>query len=165
MKVLKHVLVLSFMLFTIYTFAQPKQILKKYAYSRLVTGGAQMVDENGKEVNNKQLQYSIFLETPKSFKLNVQNIWINELSYSIQVIPVKNLPVVIYTSNETKKTLVPKTTNKVWQLMVTLDDVQPRPNAALLKDMKANEVVISIEGCNNRILIKKIKELPNLMAE
>lgn len=165
MKALKHLLIFTFTLCTIYTFAQPKQILKKYAYSRLVTGGAQMVDENGKEVNNKQVQYSIFLETTKSFKLNVQNIWINEFSYSVQVIPVKKLPVVIYTSDKTKKTLVPKTTNKVWQLIVTLDDAQPRPDAALLKDMQENEVVISIEGYAKRILIKKTKELPNLMAE
>lgn len=143
---------------------QPKQIINNYSYSRLITGGAPMIDENGKSVNNSRKEYIIFLEVSKKYQPLVQNVWIKGTEYNIQLEAIKKLPVVFHVSSSEKINLVPITKNDVWQILLTPKDSQVQPTKRIIEETKSNAVVINFKSCNKRLTIKSFKELPTLIA-
>jgi hypothetical protein len=164
MKFLHIIFCFGFLLMVQNLLAQPKQVIKNYAYSRLITGGAQMLDVNGNPVDKNRNEYIVFLEVSKKYKPLIQNIWINGIEYNAQLEYVKKLPVIFHVSSSEKINLVPITKNDIWQILLTPKNNQIQPTKRIADETKSNAVVINFKSCNKRLTIKSLKELPTLVA-
>lgn len=102
-----------------------RSITKGYAYSRETLGGAAptvKVDENGtasESVRRAAQQYYIYIEVPRPPDVTVKSVWIKGMKFDAGVTEVPSTPVVLSNLSVTMETdtLVPKTVNKVWQVV------------------------------------------------
>lgn len=150
-------------------------LLKTYAYSRTVLGGAPPADvvELGGNVikaeakNNKQ--YYIYLKTCYVSQVTVTSVWIQGTSYSAKAEKAKTPVILTNTSLSTKglkETLVSKTASNVWEIMLERDDTMLKPAPSMQQLIKSNAIVITgiLKGKSFSTFLKNIKELEPLAA-
>lgn len=164
MKSVSKILILLLTFYSSAALAQKSTTNQLIAYSRLITGGAQQVDEKGNAVENIRYQYQVFLCTVKKQMPTVKNLWIKGQPYKAQLIPVKSLPVTLNVEKK-KIVLVKKTSMYVWQLLLTPDSLDNAAKANTNKLLLQNEVVCSLDGSTKNLVLKKITTLPDMMTE
>lgn len=164
MKLFKTTLVLLFTFLISIAFSQTNHKHKLLGYSRLITGGAQQVDENGKAVDNNRYLYDIYLETSSKTKPIVTALWIKGQPFQVQIVAVKKLPIT-HLVEKRKIVLVKKSNQCVWQLLLTPDSSQNASKSNADKDLQLNEVVCKLKGNTKNVLLKKITELPTIITE
>lgn len=164
MKLIKTTLVLLFTFLISIGFSQTNHKYKLLGYSRLITGGAQQVDENGKAIDNNRYLYDIYLETSSKTKPIVTALLIKGQPFQVQIVAVKKLPVTLLVEKR-KIVLVKKSNQCVWQLLLTPDSSQNASKSNTDKDLQLNEVVCKLKGSTKSVLLKKITELPTIMTE
>ena len=151
--------------------AQTNACLKKtHAYSRSVLGGAAPIDPvevGGKVIksqaaNNKE--FFVYLQTCDVNTVSITSVWINGLRYSGRAEKTKSPVVLTNTSLSTKgisETLVDKTNQSVWEVVLTSNDSQSRPATSVQKKIDSNALVIRgiLNGKAFTASSKQIKEL------
>jgi hypothetical protein len=149
---MKYILLLSAFCFFIFGVkAQTRKDVKLYAYARPVTGGA--APKISSQENNLQVytspkakyNYLIYLEGPAKTRIYPAEIWLFGERKGVRVSFVKKTPVQIKTGDipEYSKTitLVPKTSNRVYQL--DLSPALPEKEMTAAKNKAAtNDVVV-----------------------
>lgn len=164
MRLISKILILLLSFYSKVALAQVGTTNQIIAYSRLITGGAQQVDDKGNAVENTRYQYNIFLCTAKKQTPVVKNIWIKGQPYKAQLIPVKSLPVTLNIEKK-KIVLVKKTSMYVWQLLLTPDSIDSAAKVNNNKLLQQNEVVCTLNGNNKSLVQKKITTLPDMITE
>lgn len=164
MKLTSRLLIAFLIFYSTATLAQKNITNQLIGYSRLITGGAQQVDESGNAIENIRYQYQIFLSTAKQQMPTVKNLWIKGQHYKAQLIPVKSLPVTINIEKK-KIVLVKKTSMYVWQFLLTPDSTKNSTKVNENKLLQQNEVVCTLYGSTKNIVLKKLTALPDMMTE
>lgn len=133
------------LLFSISTFAQVEGASKLYGYRQEVMPGTIRVDENGNQIR-PQPRYNYFIYLASSTKVVPTEIWIDGKAFKVGVNTVAETPVKYKnpTSTEKAKTLVPKTTRRVLQLLPMGELTETSTKG---KTMSAkNELVVIYKG-------------------
>ena len=149
---MKCILFLSaFCFFTCHLKAQTRKDVKLYAYARPVTGGVPpkiSTQENNLQVYSSpkaKYNYLIYLEGPAKTRIYPVEMWLFGERKGLRVSFVKKTPVEIKTGDIPQYaktiTLVPKTSNRVYQL--DLSPALPEKEMAAAKEKAAaNDVVV-----------------------
>ena len=156
-------------------FAQKPPVIKVYAYSQAILPGTRRVntvDESGKEIKEvaeRKISYSIYVEQKRSTVIKIISVWINGKSYTAKTDTVSQTPVETKTGDpaNTTVTLVPKSFNTI--LLITPGSEKlpiKQPSSYLKKAVASSELVIIYEwkGKFWYSKVKKIKELKPLAA-
>jgi hypothetical protein len=174
---LKNIFLLLLISLPLLSLAQSNTcLLKTYAFSRAVLGGAaptEIVEMNGStstqpSKNNKQ--YFIYLKTCYVSQVTITGIWINGDSYTAKAEKV-NTPVMLddgnVSSKSKKELLIPKTTSRVWEVLLSRDETMLKPTRTIQNMIKANNVVITgiLKGKMFTTSLKNIKELEAIAAQ
>ena len=153
---------LVLMAFSLEMNAQTKPIKKLYAYSQEILPG-----KKSNHPVTPKLSYRLFVTVNPKQKIMVTGIWLNNNYYNLTT---KNIPakqVLNENSNFEKTILVAKTTNNVFELVLTRQiDPAPRPNSKLGSLLKSNEVVVAYlwKGKEYFSALKKITVLETFAA-
>lgn len=142
-------------------FAQREGASKIYGYKQKVLPGTVRVDATGRELPRKP-RYNYFIYLASGSKVEPVEIWINGEVYSVISKEVKT-PVEY--SNQTVdgiklQVLVPKTSRRVLQLGLSLNQIQkPTSKGKLVADK--NELVV-IYKCKDKLYYKTVSKLKDL---
>lgn len=149
MKVI-YLLILSLLIMN-HTSAQTRNDVKLYGYKQPVVSGVSptiSADETGRAVSSYKPRYNyfIYLSAPANLRAIPTEIWIKGQQYSVTATPVETP--VEYKNPTTMPgydksiTLVPKTTNKVYQLQYSSAPVM-KNLAAAEKQARSNDIVVA----------------------
>jgi hypothetical protein len=145
-------------------------ILKGRAYSQAFLPGTIPVitDEQGNTKERKieiPVSYYIYIETGKSRKIEVTDIFINGVAYTVSTERIKKTPVVITDLSEPGKpqryTVVKKTNNQVLQIKPIEKKLINKPVVFIGKV----EIRYKYNKKSYNYSIKTIKELPPVQAQ
>lgn len=132
----KHIFFIL-MLAAFETNAQTKPLKKLYAYSQASLPGK----KSNFPVAVKET-YRLFITVAPKEKISVTGVWVKNNYYRCNVKIIGAKEVVHENMNNEKKILVPKTSNKIIELLLAKQvDPAPRPGSALGSLLQANEVV------------------------
>ena len=155
------------LLTSIFSEAQKCVIIKSFAYQQETSPGMQM--ENAEEPK-ALLSYFIYLEILKWNDIDVKYIWVGKKCSKPSTIAISKLPVVMYnnagiTNNDASELLVPKTKNKVLQIMQGDDwDDKKLTTGRNLAAKNAFVIAYIYKGIWYYYTGKKIKELEKQIA-
>lgn len=117
--------------------SQTKPLKKLYAYSQTTLPGK----KTNFPVKVKEIHRLFITVAPKE-KIEVTGVWVKNNYYGCNAKIIAAKHVVNENTNFEKKILVPKTSNKIIELLLTKQvDSAPRPGSALGNLLQANEVV------------------------
>jgi hypothetical protein len=146
---MKLIFMLSALCFTLPGLAQNRSDVKVYAFVQPVSGGASPTEapnESGVDKGvtaTERKNYYIYVAGPKGQRIYPLEIWVEGHQYSTRTTMV-NSPVTINietgATNPTKHTLVPKTTNNVYQ--VTLSKDLPAKTLSASKKLAPGKAVV-----------------------
>ncbi len=148
---------ICFLFITFVLFGQTTPVKKVYAYSQQIIPGK----KPSKEIKLKE-HYRVFIVSDTKQIIQINGIWIKQNYYRFTVSGKLKTPVQMNGAEEQHKILVPKTTNRVVELILTgLYEPSPRPGATLSKLLITNEVVIAYQWKGKEYFApaKTIKEL------
>ncbi len=137
-------------------FAQPSANNTLIAYKSISRGGAPMLDENGQSVNSTNTTYFVYLSTNSTVQPKIQCIYINQKVYRFKLEKVTALPI-IRVQNNSKKVLVKKTKQKVWQLLI-VDEIATNTKQTTSKNVFKNELVVIFRS-KKEMVVKQLEEL------
>jgi hypothetical protein len=163
--------IFSFFLISTGLSAQYSPIIKKYAYSQIITPGTIPVDtdENGNKIKHKSEPsptYYIYVTMAKKDAIKVAELWIKGKRYSVQAEEVLETPVEAATtdiSDNPKKTImVPKTSNKVLRITPLRILTENKPGSYVKQLMSKSELVMTCtrKGKKYFTTVNKIIVLP-----
>ncbi|MBP9215103.1 MAG: hypothetical protein V9E96_15205 [Chitinophagaceae bacterium] len=129
-------------------------------YKTIHSGGAAMVDENGKPQRNQTTTYNVFITNTTSTKPKIQSVWLNKQQYIFSIELVKKLPI-IRNNNGKQDTLVKKTGLFVWELIIK--EKSSLKGKVLPSIAEKNELVVVLP--NNKLSKRSLTELVGTMYE
>ena len=142
------IFILLALLFVLPVFSQTRQSLKAHAYSREVLGGSRRgasADETGKSSTSMakpSLQYYIYVESNST--INIKTIWVEGRQFSVVTEKIAS-PVILENATVPGKkadTLIKATKNNVWQVQLKDKLKEGKRNAALVRLLRNNDIVI-----------------------
>lgn len=153
--------------------AQTNNNIMLYGYIQPVLPGITAkgdIDENGRMIKKNtggvMNNYRIYITAPSNFRIYPIAIWIKSTPYSAKSEVITNTPVVLTNhtipSHPQTTTLVPKTTQKVWQI-TPLPPIESKLSAKAKVMAQTNELVVSykLNGKYYYAALEKLTELPS----
>ncbi len=159
--------VVLLLLVSFFSAAHKGAIIKSFAYQQEISPGMQM---EYAEAPKAMLSYFIYLEILKRNEIDVKYIWVGNKCSKPSTVTISKLPVVMHndagiTNNDASELLVPKTKNKVLQIMQGEDwDDRKLTTGRKLAAKNAFVIAYIYKGKWYYYTGKKIKELEKQFA-